>query len=995
MASLRGPVVVAVALSLSCLALSQDPFAEAAQALKWREVGPWRGGRSVAVSGVPGRPKEFYMGTTGGGLWKSTDEGQNWACVSDGFFEWGSVGAIGVSPSQPDTVYVGMGECDIRGNISPGDGVYKSTDGGKTWANVGLRETKFIAKARVHPTDPDTVYVAALGPVFGPSRHRGVYKTTDGGRNWSQILFVDDRSGAIDVEIDPHDPQALWAATWTAWRTPYTLNSGGPGSKLWKSKDGGATWEDLSRNPGMPESPLGKIGVAPSPADPSRVYAIVEAKEGGVFVSDDRGATWTRTNEDRNWRQRAWYYTHIVAHPTEKDTCWVLNVMVGKSTNGGKTFTQSAARHVDNHDLWIDPADPNRMVIGNDGGACVSTDGGRTWTEQDFPTAQFYHVSADNAFPYRLLGAQQDNSTARVPSRTQGRGIGPNDWTSTAGGESGHVVAHPRDPDIVVGGSYGGYLTLQNHRTGENRNISAWPDNPMGHGAADLRHRFQWTFPILFSSHRPYTLYVGSQHVLASDDLGGSWREISPDLTRNDKSKMGPSGGPITKDNTSVEYYGTVFALAESPRKRGLLWAGSDDGLLHVTTDGGKRWSNVTPPQMPDWGLVSLIEASPHDPDTAYVAANNYKNDDHTPFLFVTRDLGKTWKRIDGGLPRDSFTRAVREDPTVKGLLYCGTETGLFVSPDGGGQWTRADGGLPKTPVHNLVVAGSDLAVATHGRSFWILDDLTPLRDLARSRQTGVWLSVNPVSYRVRWGSTGGLTDGKNPSSGVTVTYRLTEKVEKLIFEFVGPDGTVWLTDEGQKKEPGVHRFAKWLAVPGAQTPQGFILWNGGGRPMTLPPGEYTVRMRVGQQSLEAKTRWTRDPRKSASDRDLNEQFQFARQVSSLFNEVNQSVLAIRKAREALAKAPESRQTEAKRLVAETTAIEQALYQTQNRSGQDPLNFPIRLNDKIAGLLGVVLGGDSRPTRQSYAVFAEYEREYRALAAKLNPLLEEAAKLAP
>lgn len=932
------------------------------------------------------------MGTTGGGLWKSDDEGRNWRCVSDGFFEWGSVGAIGVSPSNPDVVYVGMGECDIRGNISPGDGVYKSTDGGKTWKHSGLNDSRFIAKIRVHPTNPDVAYAAVLGHVYGPHPERGVFKTTDGGRSWRKVLFVDDRSGAIDVEFDPANPETLYAATWTAWRTPYTLNSGGEGSKLWKSADGGATWDQLSDNPGMPPPPLGKIGVSPSPADPNRVYAIVEALEGGVFVSDDAGATWKRTNEDRNWRQRAWYYTHIAADPKDKDTCVVLNVANGRSRDGGKTFSTWFSGHSDNHDVWIDPADTKRMIVGNDGGATVTTDGGQTWTEQDFPTAQFYHVSTDNDFPYRILGAQQDNSTVRIPSRTTGRGISARDWTSTAGGESGYVSAKPDDPEIVMGGSYGGYLEMRNHRTGESRNVNAWPENPMGAGAADLVHRFQWTFPIVFSPHRPHLLYATSQYVLVSSDLGGSWRRISPDLTRNDKSKMGPSGGPITGDNTSVEYYGTVFTLAESPLKKGVLWAGSDDGLVHFSPDGGRTWNNVTPKGMPEWGLCSLIEASPHRADAACLAVDNHENDDHAPYIFATEDRGKTWRRLDGGLPRDVFVRAVREDPSVPGLLYCGTENGAFVSVDAGRRWHRLSGGLPKAPVHNLVVKDGDLVAATHGRSFWVLDDLTPLRDLAKAgSQDGPRLWVDPVTLRVRWGSAGTATDGKNPLSGMRIRYWLPKGVEKLTFEVVAPDGTVLTKDEGQSKDAGLGGFARTPSYRSFTPVAGMIFWAGGPVPIPAPPGDYTVRMTADGKVVETKTRWTKDPRIAASDKDLAEQTRFARQIAARIDEANQAVVRIRTHKAALAKLDTA---EAKTLSADLSAIEEAIYQVRLKSGQDPLNYPIRLNDKLSGVLSTVLQASHRPTTQSYEVFEKLSRALQSQLDRLAPLEVRAKQMA-
>ncbi|MBV6457303.1 MAG: hypothetical protein HONBIEJF_00411 [Fimbriimonadaceae bacterium] len=962
--------------------IAQTPFDAAAGDLSWRGIGPDRGGRSVAVSGVKGRPAEFYMGTTGGGVWKSTDSGQNWRCVTDGFLKWGSVGAVAVSESNPDVVYVGMGECDIRGNISPGDGVYKSTDAGRTWTHMGLADTRFIGKVRIHPKNPDTVWVAALGHVYGPHPERGVYKSVDGGKTWKKTLYVDDRSGAISLTLDPSNADHLIAATWTAWRTPYSLNSGGEGSRLWQSKDGGETWKDIAVNPGLPIGLWGKVGVAFSPADPKRVYAIIEADQGGVYTSDDGGATWKAGNSNRNWRQRAWYYTHIIPDPKDKEKSFILNVAIGRGSDGGKTYSTMFARHPDNHDMWIDPDDPTRMIVANDGGATVSTDGGRTWSEQDFATAQFYHVSTDSDFPYRLLGAQQDNSTVRMKVRG-GQG-GLRGYEETAGGESGYVAAHPKNPDLVFGGSYGGYLSLFNHRTNESRDVNPWPDNPMGAGAADLEHRFQWTFPIVFSPHDANRLYTSSQYVLVSTNLGESWQKISPDLTRNDKSKMQSSGGPITKDNTSVEYYGTVFTLAESPRRRGLIWAGSDDGLVHVTTDGGKSWANVTPKELPEWGLCSMIEASPHDANVSYLAVDNHENDDHAPYAFVTSDLGKTWQRIDGGMPKDSFVRVVREDPVRRGLLYAGTETGVLISPDDGRTWRRMGRSLPVVPIHDLVVKENDLCAATHGRSFWVLENLTPLRQQAGAAAT---LYQPADAHRVRWGRS---------QSGVVLDYYLPKEVKTLDFEVFGPRGIVLPKDSGQSKSAGHHRVAKWLAMPGARVPSGILLWTGGGSSITVPPGEYTVRMTVDGVATERKFKWMRDPRSSSSDKDLWEQYEFATVVSKRADEANQAVVRIRehrkKVEDAVKAKPEQREA-ADAVLAKLRPIEEAIYQTKLQSGQDMLNYPIRLNDKLFGVLGTVLTGDYRPTRQAREVFDRLSRELQSELDRLAVL--EKADLKP
>ena len=576
--------------------IDPDSFPSQLRALEWREVGPYRGGRSAAVAGIPSDRQTYYMGATGGGVWKTTDGGESWQNVSDGYFG-GSVGAVAVSEWDPNVIYAGLGEKTVRGNVSPGDGLWKSTDAGDTWTKLGLEDTQHISRIRIHPKNPDVVYVAAMGHLFGSNEERGLYRSTDGGASFEKILYVNEDAGAVDLAMDPTNPRILYSSFWRVRRTPYSLESGGEGSGLYKSTDGGDSWELLSDKDGFPTGTLGIIGVAVSPSNNKNLYAMVEAEDGGLFRSRDGGETWTRTSEDRNLRQRAWYYTRINADPADEDSVYVLNVRFHYSKDGGKSFVEIDTPHGDNHDLWIDPSDPLRMVQANDGGANVSFNRGETWSVQsNQPTAQMYRVSTDNDFPYRLLGGQQDNSAVRIRSRSaMGGAISRRDWEPTAGGESGHIVAKPDDPDVVVGGSYGGYLTVVNHRTGERRAINVWPDNPMGWGAADLRYRFQWNFPIAFSHHDADVLYAAGNVLFRSSDLGQSWEAISPDLTRNDKSRMGPSGGPITKDNTSVEYYGTIFALAESHHETGVIWAGSDDGRVHLTRDGGESWDDVTP----------------------------------------------------------------------------------------------------------------------------------------------------------------------------------------------------------------------------------------------------------------------------------------------------------------------------------------------------------------------------------------------------------------
>jgi len=664
--------------------------ADSLKALQWRQIGPFRGGRSTAVAGVASQPMVFYFGGTGGGVWKTTDGGINWEPITDGsVFGTGSVGAIGLADSDANTIYVGMGESPIRGNVSHGDGVYKSTDGGKTWKHIGLEDTRQISRIRVNPKNPDIVYVAAQGHVWAPNQQRGVFRSKDGGKTWEKVLFRSDKAGACDLIIDPTNPSVLYAGMWEVYRKPWNLESGGAGSGIFKSTDGGDTWTEITRNPGLPKGTIGIVGVTVSPANPDRLWAIVEAEDGGVFRSDNGGKTWTKTNEQRNLRQRAWYYSRIYADPKSADTVYVLNTGFYRSNDGGRTFAGIGVPHGDNHDLWIAPEDPNRMIESNDGGANVSFNGGRSWSEQDQPTAQFYRVALDNDFPYHIYGAQQDNSTVRISSRTTDSGITTSDWFDVGGGESGWIAPSPKDSEIIFAGSYDGLITRYDHHTGQLRDVNPYPNNPMGWGAGDIKYRFQWNFPIVFSPHDSNTLYAGANVLFKSTNEGQSWEVISPDLTRNDKTKQGPSGGPLTKDNTSIEYYDTIFTVMESPVQAGTIWSGSDDGLVYLTRDGGKNWSNVTPSKdiMPEWIQINSLDASPFDPGTAYVAATMYKYDDYKPFLYKTSDFGKTWKKITNGIPDGAFTRVVREDPNKRGLLYAGTETGMYVSFDDGANW--------------------------------------------------------------------------------------------------------------------------------------------------------------------------------------------------------------------------------------------------------------------------------------------------------------------
>jgi photosystem II stability/assembly factor-like uncharacterized protein len=819
--------------------------------LEWRSIGPYRGGRVVAVSGDPVHSHTFYFGSTGGGVWKTSDGGLFWENVSDGFFKRASVGGIAVAPSDPNVIYVGMGEATIRGNVSHGDGVYKSTDAGKTWTHLGLEDTRNIGKVRIHPTNHEIVYVAALGHAHGPNEQRGLFRSRDGGKTWDRILYVNENVGIHDLSMDPNNPRILYAVAWAARRNPYQLISGGEGCGIYKSTDGGDTWNEITRNKGLPTGPIGKIGVAVSPAQTDRVYAIVESKESAVYRSDDGGETWERLAEEHDLSGRPWYYQHIIADPQDPNTVWVLNTRCYRSIDGGRSFQQVAVPHGDNHDLWIDPANPRRVILGNDGGATVSYDGGETWTSlYNQPTCEFYHVTTDNQTPYRIYGAQQDNSTISVPSRSFQSAIVHADMMEVGGGESGYIAVHPENPNIIYAGSYQGYLTRYDHSTGQQRDITVWPEPSMGSPASEVKYRFQWTYPILLSPHDPGVLYVTGNHVFRSTDEGASWEEISPDLTRHDPSMLGPSGGPITGDNVGTEYYATIFAFAESPRKKGLFWAGSDDGLIHVSRDGGASWRNVTPKDLPEWALISIIESSPHDPATAYVAANGYKLDDFKPYLYKTSDYGATWTKITDGIADDDFARVIREDPERRGLLFAGTETGVQVSFDDGAHWQPLMLNLPAVPVHDLTIKDDDLIAATHGRAFWVLDDIGPLRQLTdevreapahlfephpaiRYTQAGGFGGTAApgknygfsgafiLTYREKELPTGEKTQkyldaGQNPPNGLLVQYYLKEKPEgEVTLTFLDADGKEIKRFSSEEPKPAA------TGVTGASTAEG------------------------------------------------------------------------------------------------------------------------------------------------------------------------------
>ncbi|MBL8218054.1 MAG: glycosyl hydrolase [Bryobacterales bacterium] len=974
------------------------------QDLKYRSIGPFRGGRVTAVTGIAGQPEVYYFGATGGGVWKTIDSGRHWQPVTDKFLTTGSVGAIGVADSDPNVVYAGMGEVPIRGNVSHGDGVYKTTDAGKTWKKIGLEDTRHIGRVRVHPKNPDLVYVAALGHTFGPNEQRGVFRSKDGGVTWQKILDRGPKAGAVDLILDPSNPRIVYAAFWEVYRKPWTLESGGPGSGLWKSSDGGDTWIDLSRKPGMPKGLLGKIGITVSPANPERLYAIVEAEEGGVFRSDDAGENWTRVNTERSLRQRAWYYTRIYADPKNADVVYVLNVGFHRSADGGRTFSTIGVPHGDNHDLWIAPDDSLRMVEGNDGGANVTRDGGKSWTAQNQATAQFYRVTTDNDFPYNIYGAQQDNTTVRIASRTSDAGITERDWFPVGGGESGWIAPHPKDSNIVFAGSYGGYLTRDDRRTGQTRTVNVWPDNPMGRAPSDLKYRFQWNFPILFSPHDAGILYAASNVLHRSTNEGQSWENISGDLTRNDKSKQTSSGGPITKDNTSVEYYGTIFAVAESPVKKGVLWTGSDDGLVHVSEDNGRNWRNVTPKDMPEWSQINSIEASPHDPASAYIAATMYKWDDFRPYLYKTSDYGKTWTRIVNGIDASAFTRVIREDPARRGLLYAGAETGMYVSFDDGGKWESLRLNLPVVPITDLAVhkRDADLIVATQGRSFYVLDDLNVLHQIKDGTAKGdAYLFAPEPAYRTagvtRSRIPAGAAIGENPpNAAVLYLYLKDEPKGDTTLEILDSPGKQ-IRKLTPKPKVGLNQLLWDLRMEEATTVPGMILWAGFTQGPKVAPGRYQARLTVNGKTLTQSIEVRRDPRLTdVTQEDLEKQLALSIQVRDKLSETHQAILKIRDVRKQIddmtARLDNKERKDVieagKALAKKLTAIEEELYQTKNQSSQDPLNYPIRLNNRLAALYGSIQSSESAPTRQAQLFYEELATAINAHTQSLRGLLD-------
>ncbi|AMW06650.1 hypothetical protein GEMMAAP_07435 [Gemmatimonas phototrophica] len=986
--------------------------------MRWRLVGPFRGGRSTAVTGDPTRPLVFYFGAVNGGVWKTSNAGQSWENITDGKTDISSVGAITVAPSDPNVIWVGTGEGKPREDITYGTGVYRTTDGGDTWTPRGLANTQHITSLRVHPTNPDVAYVTALGHAFGPSPDRGVFRTLDGGATWKKVLFIDDSTGAADLSLDVTNPRILYASMWKFQRTPWGMNAGAGRSGLWKSTDGGDTWSELTYNPGMPKGLIGKIGVSVSPANGQRVYANIEAQDslGGVFRSDNAGATWTRTNSDQKFVVRPFYYMSITADPVNENTVYVMNLQVSRSIDGGRTFVTTRVPHGDTHIMWVDPKNPQRLINGNDGGASVSLDGGRTWSSQDNqPTSQFYHVTTDQSVPYRILGAQQDNTSVNIAHRSDNGRITERDWWPVAGCENAYIAVDPRDPNVTFGGCYMGQLTRHDKKTNMRRDVSVWLGNYDGMAAADVPQRFQWTFPIHFSPHDPDVLYTASQFLWRSRNQGGSWEKISGDLTRHDPATLGRSGGPVTGDMTGTEWYATIFAFAESPVAKGVLWTGSDDGLVHVSRDNGATWTNVTPKGMGAFARMSIIEASPFDAGTAYVAANRYQQDDFAPYLYRTTDYGATWTRIDAGIPMGSYTRAIRSDTKRRGLLFAGTETGVYVSFNDGAAWEPMQLNLPRAVVRDLRVHDNDLIVATHGRAFWSLDDISPLRTLADSITTKPVHLFAPASA-IRWtsmgGGRGGGNAGANPRYGVSVDYWLKSAPSSPItVQFLEASGKVVRTfssadaprkdstgnpaadsaaakirleqraealsyeaaDSVVHARAGTNRFIWDLSYPAPKTIPGAIVDDGSTDGPVAVPGDYAVRLIVGKDTLTRAFAVKPDPRLNMTAAEYKAQFDAANAVGARITSITETVQRVQDLQRQLDERARqaSSQAYAKEVRDASTALRKKLeavraeiYEVYTKADQATLNYPIKLYQMFISLNAQVLEGTNPPTRQ-------------------------------
>jgi photosystem II stability/assembly factor-like uncharacterized protein len=978
----------------------------------YRLLGPFRGGRSGAVVGSAKHKNEFYFGATGGGVWKTIDGGSNWKNITDKYFG-GSIGAVALAPSDETIIYVGEGENTLRGNVSEGlHGMWRSDDGGRSWRNVGLKDSRHIVRIVVHPKNPDIVWAAVMGHLFGDNEERGVFKTTDGGKTWKRILYVDAKTGCSDLVMEPGNPTVFYAGMWQVKRTPYSMESGGAGSGLYKSTDGGETWKNISASKGLPTKGVwGVVNVAVAPSNTEKIYALIENEKGGLFVSKDAGETWNLISSDNEIRQRAWYFNKVFVSPKNENIIYCLNVNFMKSTDGGKTFRSIPTPHGDHHDLWIDPEDAERMIVADDGGAQISFDAGSGWsTYHNQPTAQFYRVSTDNAFPYHVLGAQQDNSTVRIKSRTYGGGITERDWESTAGFESGYVVADPQNPEIVYGGNYAGYLSRMDHKTGENRTISVWPDMPIGAGADVQKYRFQWNFPIFFSPHNTKRIYAAGNHLFASENEGQSWEMISPDLTTNDKMKQAPSGGPITKDNTTAEFYCTIFTAAESPLEKDLLWAGSDDGLINVSRDGGKTWTNVTPADAGQHMMWNCVEADPFQKGAAYFVGTKYKLDDYTPYIFRTEDYGKSWKRITTGIDPMHFTRVLRADRKRPGLLYAGTEYGMYISYDYGAHWKKFQLDLPVVPITDLTIKNNDLVVATQGRSFYILDDLTVVQgNKEEVLSKNLYVFAVDEAYRMSGYIDSNIHNGgMNAPNGAVLHYYLKEP-----YDTISPVITI-LDRYGKtiKKVPGKEKDSKLEFKKGMNTYvwdmkyepgekiEGMILWGGVPAGPKAAPGNYIARVKYRDDSVDVPLVIKADPNYKISDAEYDQQVTFLLKVRDKFNDIQRAVKNIRSVRAQLndlvarvdTVSAKELKVQADSINKRMTAVEEALYQTKLKAGQDILNYPMRLNDRVAGLYNVAASGNNAPTKQVRDAFAELSAEVDVQLNSLERIMKEDVK---
>ena len=977
--------------------------------VKYRLVGPFRGGRSGAVTGDPRQKNTFYFGGTGGGVWKTIDGGSNWKNISDKYFG-GSIGCVSVAPSDNTVLYVGEGESTLRGNVSEGSGIWRSDDAGRSWRNLGLKDTRHIIRIIIHPKNPDIVWVAAIGHLFGPNLERGIFKTVDGGKTWKKVLYVNDQTGCSDLIMEPGNPSVLYAGTWRIQRTPYSLESGGDGGGIWKSVDGGDTWKNISSNKGLPKGLWGIVGITVCPSNTDRVYALIENPSGGLFVSNDAGESWALQSSDNNIRQRAWYYSKIFVDPKNADLVYALNVNFLKSTDGGKTFRNVNTPHGDHHDLWIDVEDGNRMIIGDDGGAQISFDGANNWsTYYNQPTAQFYRVSTDNHYPYRILGAQQDNSTLRILSRSDNGQITQDDWQPTAGAESGYVVADPLNPDIVYGGNYSGYLSRYDHKTGENRAVSDWPDDPLGGGADVAKYRFQWNFPIFFSPNNPKKLYAAGNVLFATENEGASWTALGGDLTTNDKVRQRSSGGPITKDNTGVEVYCTIFTAAESSLEKDLLWTGSDDGLIQLSRDGGQHWQNVTPPAAGQWMMWNCVETDPFQKGKAYFVGTKYKSDDFTPYIFKTEDYGATWTKITNGIAAGHFARCIRADKKRPGLLYCGTEYGMYISYDDGANWQTFQLNLPIVPITDLTIKENDLIVATQGRAFWSLDDLSVLQQKDGSiLQKNIHVfSVNDA-YRYDGSQNPNPKNaGMNPPNGAVINYYLKnisdsakvsidimDKNRKLVKTF---STTAKETTDKIEVTRGMNQFIWNMNYPSAERIEGLILWHGNVPGPRAAPGQYFYKIRSDKDSAEGNFIIKANPVYNMSQNDYDQQFDFLITIRDKFIEMQKAIKNIRDIRTQLNNftdklgkdCPKDVKQQADTINKQMTAIEEALHQTKAKSGQDVLNFPIRLDDKISGLYDFAASGNAAPARQVKDAYAELSAQADVQLNKLKKIMSE------